>query len=227
MKTLIFYSNLNAFNVQTINVKWNMEIGKLLCYTLSMVLSDRDLKIALKMGRIKVKPAPDLKTQLGSCSIDLRLGNTFRVFEHSRHSYIDPSKKDYSNEITREIKVKNGEKFVIQPGDFVLAVTLENVKIPSDLMGRLEGRSSLGRLGIVVHSTASIFDPGWDGKPVLELGNLGRMAVVLTVGMRICAMTFEELTSPAEVPYYKKTSAKYVGQRGPGESKIGKEEIGK
>ena len=93
---------------------------------------------------------------------------------------------------------------MMQPGDFVLAVTLENVKIPADLMGRLEGRSSLGRLGIVVHSTASIFDPGWDGNPVLELGNLSRMAVALKSGMRICAMTFEELSSPAEVPYISK-----------------------
>ena len=130
-----------------------------------MVLSDRDIKKAVNEKRIEIVPVPDFKTQLGSCSIDLRLGDTFRVFEHSRNSYIDPSKKDFSNEVTREIKIKNGEQFMMQPGDFVLAVTLENVKIPADLMGRLEGRSSLGRLGIVVHSTASIFDPGWDGKP--------------------------------------------------------------
>ena len=92
-------------------------------------------------------------------------------------------------------------------------------------MGRLEGRSSLGRLGIVVHSTASIFDPGWDGKPVLELGNLGRMAVKLTVGMRICAMTFEELKSKAETPYINKKSAKYKFQKSPIESKLEKEKL--
>ncbi len=188
-----------------------------------MVLSDRDIKKALKTRRIIISPSPNLNSQLGSCSIDLRLGDTFRVFEHSRNPYIDPTKKDYAKEITREVKVKNGESFVMQPGDFVLAVTLENVKIPSDLMGRLEGRSSLGRLGIVVHSTASIFDPGWDGKPVLELGNLGRMAVSLTPGMRICAMTFEELTSPADIPYSNKKLAKYAGQKGPDESKIHRE----
>lgn len=188
-----------------------------------MVLSDRDLKKAFKSGRIKIKPAPDLKTQLGSCSIDLRLGNEFRVFEYSLYPYIDPARRDYSNEITRLVKVKNREAFVIQPGDFVLASTLERVTIAADLLGRLEGRSSLGRLGIVVHSTASIFDPGWDGKPVLELGNLGRMAVSLTPGMRICAMTFEELSSPAEVPYSKKKNAKYIFQKGPGESKIHEE----
>lgn len=188
-----------------------------------MVLSDTDLKKALNSGRIKITPAPDLKTQLGSCSIDLRLGNIFRVFEHSKNPYIDPAKKDYSNEITREIRVSDGEHFIMQPGDFVLAMTLEKVKIGDDLLGRLEGRSSLGRLGIVVHSTASVFDPGWDGNPVLELGNLGRMAVALTVGMRICSFTFEELSSPAEVPYNKKRSAKYTLQKGPDESKIHQE----
>lgn len=185
-----------------------------------MVLSDRDIKKALKNGTIKIFPSPDLKTQLGSCSIDLRLGNSFRVFEHSKHPYIDPAQKDYSNEITREITVKNGEKFIMQPGDFALAVTLEKVIIAPTLLGRLEGRSSMGRLGIVVHSTASVFEPGWDGHPVLELGNLGRMAVALTPGMRICAMTFDMLTSEAEVPYTKKKSAKYIGQKGPDESRI-------
>lgn len=185
-----------------------------------MVLSDRDIKKALQTGRIKISPKPDFTSQLGSCSIDLRLGTTFRVFEHSKKPYIDPSKKDYSNEITSEIVVKTGEQFIMQPGDFVLAVTLEKVTLPTDLMGRLEGRSSLGRLGIVVHSTASIFDPGWDGKCVLELGNLGRMAVALTVGMRICAMTFEELSSPSDTPYSKKKNAKYRIQTGPEESRI-------
>lgn len=185
-----------------------------------MVLSDRDIKKALRSGRIKITPKPDLKTQLGSCSIDLRLGNTFRVFEHSRSTFINPAKKDYSNEITRMVKVKNGQQFVMQPGDFVIASTLEKIVIAPDLLGRLEGRSSLGRLGIVVHSTASIFDPGWDGEAVLELGNLGRIAVVLMPGMRICAMTFEELSSPSQVPYTKKKQAKYRFQKGPGESKI-------
>lgn len=188
-----------------------------------MVLSDRDIKKALHNKRIAITPKPDLSTQLGSCSIDLRLGNTFRVFDHSKYGHIDPSKKDFSNEITKVIKVAKNGDFIMQPGEFVLAVTLENVKIPSDLMGRLEGRSSLGRLGLVVHSTASIFDPGWDGKPVLELGNLGRMAIRLTVGMRICAMTFEELSSPAETPYTKKKHAKYKFQKGPEESRIHEE----
>lgn len=188
-----------------------------------MVLSDHDIKQALKTGRVKITPTPDFKTALGSCSIDLRLGNIFRVFEHSKNAFIDPSKKDYSNEITREVKIKKGERFIMQPGDFVLAVTLERVKLPNDLMGRLEGRSSLGRLGIVVHSTASTFDPGWDGNCVLELGNMGRIAVALESGMRICAMAFEELKSKSDTPYNKKKEAKYRISKGPDESKLYKD----
>ncbi len=187
-----------------------------------MVLSDRDIKAALKSKKIVITPTPDF-AHLGTCSIDLRLGNVFRVFNHSEHAFLDPSKKDYSNEITKKVTVAAPGHFVMQPGDFVLAVTLERVRIPDNMMGRLEGRSSLGRLGIVVHSTASIFDAGWDGKCVLELGNLGRMAVKLTPGMRICAMSFEELSSTVDVPYAKKKGAKYVIQKEPGESKFDRE----
>lgn len=188
-----------------------------------MILSDRDIKKYLEQGKITISPTPDFNVQLGSCSIDFKLGNVFRVFEHSKRPYIDPTRKDYSNVITREIIVSHEEQFIMQPGDFVLAVTAEHLSLPTNIMGRLEGRSSLGRLGIVVHSTASIFDPGWDGKCVLELGNLGRMAVALTPGMRICAMTFEELSSDADVPYSKKKSAKYRIQESPLESKIHEE----
>lgn len=188
-----------------------------------MILSDHDIKEALREKQIIIDPKLNLSKQLGSCSIDLRLGRIFRIFEHSKNPYIDSSQKDFSNDITREVVVKKGEKFIMQPGDFVLAVTFEKVTIPDNLMGRLEGRSSLGRLGIVVHSTASIFDPGWNGKCVLELGNLGRMAVALTPGMRICAMTFEELKSPSDTPYNKKHDAKYVMQEEPIESRIHEE----
>lgn len=188
-----------------------------------MVLSDQDIQKAIESKRLIIDPIPNFSTHLGSCSIDLSLGSTFRIFDYSRYPYIDPSKKDYSNEITKVVEVPPGEHFVMQPGDFVLAVAAERVVIPSDLMGRLEGRSSLARLGLVVHSTASIFDAGWDGMPVLELGNLGRMAISLTPGMRICAMAFEELTSPARRPYVKKENAKYTFQNGPDESRIHKD----
>jgi dCTP deaminase len=186
-----------------------------------MILSDRDIVASLKSGRIKVSPAIDPKTQLGSCSVDLRLGKHFRVFNHSKVPFIDTENPKQTAGMMGEVKLKDGEPFILQPGDFVLATTMEKVTLPDDLVGRLEGRSSLGRLGIVVHSTASVFDPGWSGMVVMELGNLGRMPVALYPGMRICSMTFEELSSPALVPYTKKKTAKYIGQNAPLASKIG------
>lgn len=184
-----------------------------------MILSDGDIKKAISRKRITISPNPDFSVALGSCSLDLRLGNAFRVFDHSKIPFID-TKHPPVGETMTEVAVKNDEQFILQPGDFVLAVTLERLKLADDLLARLEGRSSLGRLGIVVHSTASIFDPGWDGNLVLELGNLGRIPIVLYPGMRICALTFEELSSPADVPYNKKKGAKYVGQHTPVASKI-------
>lgn len=188
-----------------------------------MVLSDRDIKKYLKEGKIKITPKPDFAVQLGSCSIDLRLGNTFRIFEHSKYPYIDPKDSRFSQDVTTEIEVGEKESFILQPGDFVLATTIESFELPDDFLARLEGRSSLGRLGIVVHSTASIFEPGWRGKVVMELGNLGRLPVALYPGMRICALTFEPLSSPAEIPYNKKKHAKYVNQFSPIPSKIAEE----
>lgn len=188
-----------------------------------MILSDRDIKKALTARRIIITPKPDLKTQLGSCSVDLRLGRQFRIFDHSKFAFIDPKNPTLAANMMKDVTVKPNEPFMLQPGDFVLATTMESLSLPDDLLARLEGRSSLGRLGIVVHSTASIFDPGWRGMIVMELGNMGRMPVALYPGMRICALTFEELSSPADVPYYKKKSAKYVGQNKPEASKISQE----
>jgi dCTP deaminase len=190
-----------------------------------MILSDRDIRKALVSGRITITPKPDLTAQLGSCSIDLRLGGQFRVFDHSKHPYIDPRNPKLATEMMTEVTVNDGDPFILQPSDFVLATTLESFKLPDDLLARLEGRSSLGRLGIVVHSTASMFDPGWNGVVVMELGNMGRMPVALYPGMRICALSFEELSSPADVPYDKKQSAKYRQQMAPLPSKIA-EDIG-
>jgi len=188
-----------------------------------MVLSDRDIKKYLKSGKIKIIPKPDLATQLGSVSIDLRLGYTFRIFEHSRFPYFDVRSKKFSGEVTSVVKVARNEPFVLQPADFVLATTIESLELPDDLLARLEGRSSLGRLGIVVHSTASVFEPGWRGKVVMEMGNLGRMPVALYPGMRICALTFETLSSEVDVPYNKKKFAKYIDQNAPEPSKITQE----
>ena len=119
-----------------------------------------------------------------------------------------------------EIVVNKGEAFIMQPGDFALVTTVENLELPHDLLGRIEGRSSLGRLGIIVHGTASIFDAGWNGKPTMELGNLGTMPIALYPGMRICAFTFEELTSKVDVPYVNKKNNKYAGQKSPLASKL-------
>ncbi|OGG18184.1 dCTP deaminase [Candidatus Gottesmanbacteria bacterium RIFCSPHIGHO2_02_FULL_39_14] len=188
-----------------------------------MVLSDRDIRKCLASGKIKIDPQPDLRTQLGSCSIDLRLGRTFRIFEHSKVAYVDPFDAKNTDKVTKLIEVKDKEPFILHPSDFVLATTIESFTLPDDLLARLEGRSSLGRLGIVVHSTASIFEPGWRGKVVMELGNLGRMPIALYPGMRICALTFERLTTPVEVPYYRKKGAKYLDQDTPGASKINQE----
>lgn len=188
-----------------------------------MILSDRDIKKALLQGRIKITPKPDLKVQLGACSIDLHLDNRFRVFKHSSHPFIDLKGKVDTDKLMKEIVVKKGEAFVMQPGDFALVTTVENLELADDLLGRIEGRSSLGRLGIIVHGTASVFDPGWVGKPTMELGNLGVMPVALYPGMRICAFTFEEVSSPVEVPYRKKKGNKYAGQQSPLASKLSNE----
>jgi dCTP deaminase len=191
-----------------------------------MILSDKDIKKALKAGRIKITPKPNLKIQLGSCSIDLRLGREFGIFNHSKYAFIDPRDPKRVKDLMEKIVIKKGEPFVLQPHDFVLATTMESFELPDDLIARLEGRSSLGRLGIVVHSTASVFDPGWNGKVVMELGNLGRMPVALYPGMRVCALTFEELSSEAEVPYTKKKTAKYKRQQTPLPSKIAEDKNG-
>ncbi len=185
-----------------------------------MVLSDRDIERYLAEGRIKLTPPPDLATQLGSCSVDCRLGSTFRVFEHSRNAFIDPRNPTSLNDAMRKIVVPAGEAFMMQPGDFALASTVESLELPDDLLARLEGRSSLGRLGIIVHSTAAVFEPGWRGSATMELGNLGRMAVALYPGMRICSFTFERLSSPARTPYNLKPNRKDLGQVEPEASRL-------
>lgn len=188
-----------------------------------MILSDRDIKIALKKGHIIIKPKPDLAQQLGSCMLDLRLGNIYRVFNHSKTPYLDPRNPNTLEDVTSEIRIQNKESFTLHPGEFILAMTLEYIEMPDDLTGRLEGRSSIGRLGVVVHSTAAAIDAGFRGHITLELANMGRIPVMLHCGMRICSITFEQLTSPAEVPYYKKKGAKYINQSSPIPSKITEE----
>lgn len=188
-----------------------------------MLLSDRDIRKAVTLGRIKITPKPDWKNQLGSCALDLRLGTVYQVFDHSRTPYIDPQDPKTLVSITTKIRVKRGESFTLHPGEFILAVTREHISMPDDLAGRLEGRSSIGRLGVVVHSTAATIDAGFRGNITLELANMGRIPVMLYPGMRICSVSFEQLSSSAQTPYYKKKSAKYAGQKSPEASKIAQE----
>ena len=189
-----------------------------------MILSDVHILEALESKRIAITPKPDLAVQLGSVSIDFRLGTTFMVFEHSRHSFIDPRSPQSIGEAMRTIEVAEGEAFIMQPGDFALASTMETLELADDLLGRLEGRSSIARLGITVHSTAAVFEPGWIGTATMELSNLGRMAVALYPGMRICAFSFEEVSSPVRVPYRQKLNNKYAGQVTPRASQLSGED---
>lgn len=188
-----------------------------------MLLSDRDIKKYIKNGRIKIVPKPNFQEQLGPCSLDLHLGNDFKTFKRTEFSVVDLKTKFPIDKIMTKIKVAPGKPLIIQPGDFIIATTKESIEIPADLVSRIDGRSSLGRLGIVIHITAARFDPGWKGKAVIELGNLGILPVTLYPGMRICAITFETLSSPSEVPYLKHKDHKYGHQKTPWASRINRE----
>jgi len=185
-----------------------------------MILSDRDIKKLFKEHRIKITPEPNWEVQLGPASIDFRLGQEFRIFNHSSKPYIDPKNEETFRNLTKTITLQDGEYFVLQPSEFVLGVTQEEITLPDDIAARVEGRSSWGRLGIIIHSTAGFIDPGFKGKPTLEISNIGMMPIVLYPGVRICQIAFEELTSPAEVPYSKKKDVKYFKDKRPQESKI-------
>jgi dCTP deaminase len=184
-----------------------------------MVLSDVDIRRYITLGKIKISPELPPE-QFGSCSVDFRLGNEFNVFEHSRNAYIDLREKRGIEDLMKPVLVESGDPFILQPREFVLAITEESLELDDDVLGRLEGRSSLGRIGIIVHGTAGLFDPGWSGKATLELSNLGRMPVALYPGMRICSFTFEQLSSPSSVPYRKKAGNKYAGQSRPLASRL-------
>jgi len=178
-----------------------------------VILSDRDLKARLDSGSIVIEPAPDPKTQLQPASIDLRLGYDFQTFNYTRQALIDPMDPTTFEQLTTKTQLEPGERFIVHPGEFVLATTLEHIEVPNDLLARLEGRSSIGRLGIVIHSTAGYVDPGFKGKITLEISNLGRIAVALYPSMRICQVAFEEMSSPVGAGYGQKRKAKYQGQR--------------
>lgn len=190
-------------------------------YCMSMILSDRDIKQALKTGRVKIEcPFANVEQYVHASSMDLHLGSTFKLYEHSKFAVIDPKRPETLEGHMRLMQVPEGEPYMVQPGEFVLGVTVEKITVPDDLVVRVEGRSSLGRLGIIVHSTAGFVDPGFEGTITLEISNLNRMPIALYPGMRICQIAFMQMSSPAETPYHSKPHSKYQGQLLPEESRI-------
>ncbi len=185
-----------------------------------MILSDRSIKEELAAGRLVVEPLFNKSIQ--PSSIDLHLSNEFRIFRHSKHPVIDVRKG--FGEYTEMIKIKDDEPFIIHPGEFVLGATMERVKVPADLVGRLEGKSSLGRLGIITHATAGFIDAGFDGRLTLEISNMGKIPVALYPGMKIAQVSFIKMTTPAQHLYGSRgVNSKYQHQRGPTESRMFKE----
>lgn len=188
-----------------------------------MLLSDREIKKFIKEGKIKVKPLPDFKKQLGPASLDLRLGKELRIFDHAKSPFIDPQKPETFLGITKLIVLEENDSFILHPGEFFLGVTLEEITLPPDIAARIEGRSSWGRLGLLVHSTAGYIDPGFSGRLTLEISNIGKIPIVLYPGLKICQLGFQLLSSPAEIPYNIRKTSKYQGDQLPTESRIYKE----
>jgi dCTP deaminase len=176
------------------------------------VLSDRDIRTELESGRVRLDPydAADLQPS----SVDLHLDRSFRVFRNNRYAFIDV--RAPQPDLTEMIKVTDDEPFILHPGEFVLGQTLEWVELPDDLVARLEGKSSLGRLGLLIHSTAGYVDPGWKGNLTLELSNVAKLPIALYFGMRIGQISFFRMSSPVERPYGSKgLGSKYQGQSEP------------
>jgi len=177
-----------------------------------MLLSDRDIREQVESGRVRVEPFDTGMIQ--PSSVDVRLDRFFRVFENHKYSVIDPSVEQ--GELTREVVVAPNEFFILHPGEFVLASTYEVISLPDDIAGRLEGKSSLGRLGLLTHSTAGFIDPGFSGHITLELSNVANLPVKLFPGMKIGQLCLIKLSSPAEHPYGSALyGSRYQGQRGP------------
>ncbi|PSP84869.1 dCTP deaminase [Halobacteriales archaeon QS_1_68_17] len=185
-----------------------------------MILSDVDILRRLEAGELVVEPLDDPDLQVQPASVDLRLGREFLEFQRTNISCIHPDSEQEVEEYVTETYVEEGDDFILHPGDFVLGTTHERVEIPPDLIAHVEGRSSLGRLAVVVHATAGLADPGYRGQITLELSNLGTAPVALTPGMRISQLTFTELTTAAERPYGSERGSKYQDQSGPQASKI-------
>ena len=181
------------------------------------VLSDRDIRTALDAGTVRIRPYDPQDLQ--PSSVDLHLDRSFRVFRNNRYAFIDV--RAPQPDLTEMLTVADDEPFILHPGEFVLGSTSEYVRLPNDLVARLEGKSSLGRLGLLIHSTAGFVDPGFEGRLTLELSNVANLPITIYPGMKIGQIGFFRLTSPAENPYGSKgMGSKYQGQRGPTPSRF-------
>jgi dCTP deaminase len=181
------------------------------------VLSDRDIRAALQAGRVRIDPYD--ATCLQPSSVDLHLDADFRVFRNNRYPYIDV--RASQPDLTELVSIREDEPFILHPNEFVLGQTLEWVELPDDLVARLEGKSSLGRLGLLIHSTAGYVDPGWKGNLTLELSNVANLPIALYRGMKIGQISFFKMSSPVERPYgSRELGSKYQGQSSPTESQF-------
>ena len=176
------------------------------------VLSDRSIREELAAGRLIIDPFFDDAIQ--PASVDLHLDRSFRVFRITRRPYVDV--REPMDDLTEIVELQDDEPFIVQPGTFVLGTTLETVTLPEDLVARVDGKSSLGRLGLLVHATAGYVDPGWTGKLTLELSNQSQMPIALYCGMKIAQISFLRMSTPVERPYGSPgLGSKYQGQTGP------------
>ncbi|MGQ0849656.1 MAG: dCTP deaminase [Actinomycetota bacterium] len=177
-----------------------------------MILSDRDLRAALESGRLVVDPLGPNAVQ--PSSIDLHVGSQFRIFANTRYPYIDVRRP--MEDLTELVETRADEPFILHPGEFVLGTTLERVALPDNLVARLEGKSSLGRLGLLIHSTAGFVDPGFRGHLTLELSNVANLPITIYPGMKIGQISLFEMSSPAQNPYGSgRLGSKYLDQVGP------------
>lgn len=184
------------------------------------ILSDKTIKEYLEEGKIVIDPLKD-EQQIQPSSVDMRLGDEFKVFKVIRKPYINPKDEEDIAEYMESSTVPEGEAFIIHPNEFALATTQEYVKVPDDLVARVEGRSSMGRLGVTMHVTAGYVDPGFEGRITLEISNIGAMPVALYPGQRVCQLVFETMTTPAELPYgHPKRNSKYMKQLKPESSRV-------
>ena len=184
-----------------------------------MVLSDRTIRRYIAEDRIEIDPFDEALVQ--PSSVDVRVDRYFRVFHNARYPYIDV--KQPQEDLTELVEVDEDTPFILHPGEFVLGSTLERIRLPDDLVARLEGKSSLGRLGLLIHSTAGFIDPGWDGHVTLELSNVANLPITIYYAMKIGQVSFVQLSEPAETPYGAEgIGSKYQGQRGPTPSRYWK-----